>query len=139
MPTISKSEVSLRISGDDIVPSEITRLLGCEPDRAWAKGDEVTAAKSGRTRTVTFGLWSLYSGIREPANLDDHIFGLIAQLTSDLEIWADLANRFDIDLFSSLFLHDTNEGLVVSAEALRALGDRGIELGLDIYANLEGD
>ncbi len=139
MPTIPKSEVSLRISGDELNPEEITRLLGCEPDKGWAKGDEVTTPNPKRPRIAKFGLWSLYSGVREPADLDYHVFNLLDRLTPDLEVWTNLASRFEIELFSSLFMNHANEGHQVSARALRALGERGIELGLDVYALSDDD
>ena len=51
--------------------------------------------------------------------------------------WASLAGRFRMDLFCGLFMAKSSEGLTVSAEALLALGARGIELGLCLYDRIE--
>ena len=137
MPQLSKSQVSLVINGDEIVPEEITQLLGYEPTKAFAKGDILVAPKTGRERVTRHGHWRLSAGIREPANLDEQITELIEKLTPNLDVWKELTSRFDIQLFASLSMIETNEGCEVSPESRRALSERHIELGLDIYANLD--
>ena len=82
-------------------------------------------------------MWSLKSEEREPANLDRQIAEILAKVTSDLEIWASLRRNFRLDLFCGLFLHQENEGLAVSPESLFALGERGIQLSLDVYGGPE--
>jgi len=54
------------------------------------------------------------------------------ELTGDLAVWQALA-RFRPDLFCGLFMGSSNDGVSLSPRALLALGERGIELGLDIY------
>ena len=61
-----------------------------------------------------------------------HILG---KLTNDLAIWRHIAARFHIDLFCGLFMDNEMEGLSISPESLTLLGERGIELGLDIYSD----
>jgi len=41
--------------------------------------------------------------------------------------------RFEVDIFCGLFMGSSNEGLSLSPRTLSALGQCGIELGLDIY------
>ena len=134
MPALSESQVTLIINGDDVDPVEITQLLGCEPSTAHAKGEVVPIGDTGRTRIARFGSWRLSGGVRVPADLDDHIAELLGKCTIDLDVWTGLTKRFDVQLFSSLYLRKTNEGCEVSPQSLKSLGDRGIELGLDIYA-----
>jgi hypothetical protein len=55
-------------------------------------------------------------------------------MTVDIGVWQGIAKRYHIDLFCGLFMADTNEGLTISSQSLAALGARGIEMGLDIYA-----
>ncbi len=45
-----------------------------------------------------------------------------------------LASRFDIDLFCGWFMAGGNEGVELSPATLLALGERGIRLGIDLYA-----
>ncbi|MEM7504685.1 MAG: DUF4279 domain-containing protein [Pseudomonadota bacterium] len=139
MPQLSKSQVSLVISGEDLAPNEITELLGCEPTKASAQSKGLAASTAGDERTTSHGHWRLYDGINEPADLDAHIASLAGRLTADLSVWDNLASRFDIQLFASLTMLEWNEGCEISSEALRTLSDRHIGLGLDIYAHLDTD
>ena len=87
---------------------------------------------SGRT-----GLWRLSATKQSPENLDSQIREILGQLTNDVSIWQDLRKKFKIDLFCGFFMEETNEGLTVSCNSLKMLGERGIELAIDIYANTE--
>lgn len=133
MGQISKSAAGLRIIGETLVPDEVTALLGCQPSKSQLKGQVIRSAKTGKERTCHTGSWHLHAEDCEPENLDGQITDLLGRMSSDLEIWKSLASRFRIDVFCGLFMEGTMEGLQISAESLRALGERGILLDLDIY------
>jgi hypothetical protein len=139
MPTLEKSVVTLRISGDTLVPAEITQMLGASPTAAQSKGDEIIAPRTGGRRIAKSGLWRLSAADREPEDMDAQIQELLGQLTSDLSVWQKIASSFEIDLFCGVFMGDTNHGLILSPKALVALGQRHIELQLDIYAPTQGE
>jgi hypothetical protein len=134
MPALEKSVVTLRISGDTLVPDEITQLLGATPTTAQAKGEEIVHPRTGARRTAKSGLWRLCAPDRAPEDMDAQIQELLGQLTSDLSIWQQIAATHHLDLFCGLFMGETNDGLVLSPESLVAVGQRRIELQLDIYA-----
>jgi len=79
-------------------------------------------------------MWSLHAGECEPEDLDSQVQEILGDLTADLSVWADLAQRFEIDLFCGLFMKVANEGVLLAPATLMALGERGIALDLDIYA-----
>ena len=122
--------------GDDLDPDEVTNLLGREPDFGHRKGQEIVAPKSGRTRISRSGMWRLKCKARTPEDLDGQISELLDQLTSDPAVWDDISSRFKIDLFVGLMMKERNEGCLVSESSMRRLGERGIALGLDIYADM---
>lgn len=123
--------------GDDLDPDEVTKILGREPDFGHLRGQEIVAPKSGRTRIARFGMWRLKSKARTPEDLDGQVSELLDQLTSDLAVWDDISSRFKIDLFVGLMMKERNEGCLVSESSMRQLGERGIALGLDIYADMK--
>lgn len=133
MAHLYRSVATLRVMGDSLIPGEITDLLGAQPSEAQTKGDQLVGRKTGRVRVAKFGMWRLHATDREPEDLDGQVQEILGQLTTDLRIWADLAERFDLDLFCGLFMDVGNEGVLLSPQTLRALGERGIELDLDIY------
>ena len=134
MAQLHRSVATLRISGDDLDPDRITEMLGCAPTRAQRKGDVLTSTTSGLSRTAKSGMWRLEATDHEPEDLDGQIGELLGRLTPSLDVWRALSAQYQIDLFCGFFMHETNEGLEVSAESLAALGQRGISLGMDIYS-----
>jgi hypothetical protein len=80
------------------------------------------------------GIWMLEAEDREPEGMNGQVQELLGQLTSDLAVWKSIGKKYQIDLFCGIFLGGSNEGMTLSAACLAALGERGIEMGLDIYS-----
>jgi hypothetical protein len=133
MGPVHSSRVTLRIIGDDVVPAELTRLLGSPPTLARTKGEIWVGAKSGKEHTAHTGQWHLQASDRAPEDLDGQVQELLGKVTQDLTVWAALAERFQMDLFCGLLMQSNNEGATLSPDTLAALGNRGIKLSLDIY------
>ncbi len=132
MPAFDHSLVTLRFFGDDLLPEEVSALLGATPTVSHHKGQELKGSQSGAVRAARTGSWRLDAEPREPEDLEEQIFEILDQLTGDLAVWQSLA-RFRPDLFCGLFMGSSNDGVSLSPRVLLALGERGIELGLDIY------
>jgi Domain of unknown function (DUF4279) len=136
MAQVQCSVATLRISGDNLDPAEISRRLGCEPSAAQTKGQQLVGKNTGRVRTAVTGMWRLFALEREPEDLDGQIAEILSKLTDDLEVWRSISATYHVDLICGLFMQGSNEGMSISPQSLSALGLRHIELGLDIY---EGD
>jgi hypothetical protein len=139
MAHLFKSAVTLRIGGDDLIPDEITALVGASPTHTQYMGQQMIGPKTGIVRIAKSGLWRLCALDREPEDMDAQIKEILSQMTDDLAVWKTLATRFEIDLFCGLFLAAGNEGLSLSPQSLTALGERGVELSLDIYSGDDDD
>lgn len=131
------STVTLRIFGDDLVPSEVTSLLGCEPTKAFAKGDIRIGHRTGTRHIEKTGRWSLKAEDRRHEDLPAQIAEILGKLSKDPAVWAALQSRFTMDFFCGVFMGSSNDGLEFSAELLAELASRGISLGLDIYDSRE--
>lgn len=127
-----QSLATLRFFGDELIPDEISALLGASPTVSYQKGQELIGSRTGIKRITKTGSWRLNVADRKPEDLESQIFEILQQLTRDLSIWASLA-RFEPNLYCGLFMGSSNDGMGLSAEALLALGQRGIALGLEIY------
>jgi hypothetical protein len=134
MTRIYRSRAALRITGEDLQPDEITRLLGAAPTRSHARGDARRRPRGGAT-SYDFGMWLIEADPYEPEGIDAQTEDILSQLSTDLAVWRDLAARYHLDLFCGLFLGSTNEGGGLSPATMRALGERGIALDLDIYGS----
>lgn len=133
MATINRTKVSLRIIGDDLSPEDITDMLGCEPSHSQHKGEIITGKISGHQREAKFGMWRIEVPEESPGDLNIQISSLLGMLSSDLNRWVELSDNYDIDLFCGFFMKNEMEGIDISPKNLLLLGQRGIELGLDIY------
>ena len=137
MPSFERSRVTLRIAGDLLVPDKVSRMLGAEPTASQQKGDEIIGQSTGQVRIARTGMWTLRALTREPEDLCGQIDEILGKLTNDLAIWADVRRSFRMDLFCGLFMGSGNDGVSLPPDRLQALGERGIELALDIYDSTE--
>jgi hypothetical protein len=133
MAQIHQSVATLRIMGENLIPSEITSLLRCKPSHVQEKGQELIGPKTGRKRLAKIGMWRLEATKQSPENIEAQIFEILNRLSSEEGTWDFLADRYEIDLFCGIFMKESNEGMEISPKALKALGNRGIILSLDIY------
>ena len=132
MPRISLSRTTLRIIGDALDPSQITKALGAEPTLVRTKGELITRP-NGLARVAETGIWNRTAPDCEPGDLDRQITDLLSQMTADLAVWRELSARFRCEMFCGLFLADGNEGIVLSAATLHLLAERGLSLDFDVY------
>jgi len=133
MAGIGKTKASLRVIGDDLIPDDITNELGGFPSFSHAKG-EVIVGQSGAERVTKFGMWRLEADVEIPGDLDRQIEAIFGELTENLDSWAYISDSYRVELFCGLFLSGGNEGIEISSENLRMLGERNIEIQFDIYA-----
>lgn len=138
MAELARAVASLRITGDDLVPDEITAHLGCDPTRSYARGDTLNW-KDTPPRVARFGFWSLEADETTPADLDVQVAGLLSRLTADEATWERLRAEYDMDLFCGWFMRRLNEGASIEPETLAALGTRGIRLDIDLYGAYEDE
>jgi hypothetical protein len=132
MTAIHRTEASLRFFGDDLDPDEVTRVLGSAPTVGVKKGS-VRRSAGGRESIARRGSWLLKAEERRPGDLDAQIQELLSGLNDDLNVWSDLASRFQADIFCGIFLACSNEGEELRPETMAAIGLRRLRLGLDIY------
>jgi len=132
MTALRRSVASLRVSGIDLIPEEITNLLGASPTKSYAKGDDLSTSNV-RTRIAKNGTWQLHANATEPEDFNLQVAELFHGLTDDLKIWSDLACRFKVDIFCGWFMQEGNEGVDISPSTLLMLGERSIALAIDIY------
>ena len=136
MGVLDHSIATLRLFGDDLIPENISALLGAAPTESWRKGQDLIGSSTGNVRLAATGSWRLKARRREPEDLEAQVFELLSQLTNDLTIWNSLSS-YKPNLFCGIFMGSGNDGLPLSSKAMLALGQRGIALDLDIYDSFD--
>jgi hypothetical protein len=133
MGQIHHSKACLRIFGDGLMPEEITQMLQCAPTVAQRTG-EVIRYPSGRERIVQRGNWRLDASTAEPEDINGQVRSLLSKLESALEVWKNLVQRFDVDMFCGVFMGGDNDGFSLAPDVMMLLGERGITIDFDIYS-----
>jgi hypothetical protein len=125
--------ISLSIYSDELVPSEVTALLGIEPSHAHAAGDR-HFGKDGReyARRHT-GMWRLKAS-QDPGEFEFRVMQLLQRLPYPSAAWDIILNQHTVKLVIGLFMNKGNEELDLSPSLLQAVGERGIAISLEIYA-----
>ena len=135
MAAIGRVRASLRVFGDGLEPAEVSALLGRPPTRQRRKGDKVAGKAGAQSESLEpTGAWILDSALSERAEIEEHIEVLLASLSNDMDEWASLTHRFSASIQCGLFLDQYNEGFELSPRITRALSERGLVIGFDIYS-----
>jgi len=131
MAELSETVARLRVIGDDLDPDEVTRLLGKTPDLARRKG-EVTGPADASASART-GAWLVNTDSSAPGDLDRQVGQLLAGTTDDLAVWWRVADRYRRRLLRPLHERGERRNDDIATNAAE-IGERGIELALDLYA-----
>jgi hypothetical protein len=78
-------------------------------------------------------MWCLEASGGPHDSLQDQGSRMRSGLTSDLEIWIRLQQRFQIDMFCGFFMGESSEGLELSAAVMGLLAERGVRLAVCLY------
>lgn len=133
---VDETRLSLRVFGESLDPETITSLLGHSPTTAEKKGHK-RISKSGHESIAKRGSWRLEAPRSDEGSLESQIEWILSRLTDDLDLWKRVTEAYKVDLFCGLFLKSINRGLTLSPETLFAIGQRGIQIGFDIYCEEE--
>ncbi len=131
MAAIARVRASLRVFGDTLEPEEVSALLGHEPTRFHRKGDK--CGPHGTSIEPT-GAWILDSRISEKSEVEDHVEWILSVLTTDVDEWSSLTERFSASILCGVFLDQYNEGFELSPRLCQALASRGLVIAFDIYS-----
>jgi len=134
MAVISKTKLSLRIIGDELIPDEISNILGCEPTTERCKGKPFAWNKQlCQPRLAKSGMWRLEANDKIPGNINEQVSELLCQISSDISIWRSLSEKYSIDIFCGFFMESCMEGITLSSQSIKDLADRFIEIEFDVY------
>lgn len=129
--------VYFSLTGEHLLPDEITQSLHIAPDKSWKKGDEIRperAKKAGASpRYYTFGRWDLHA----PCSRYDEAETQIARLLDRIEPLPVVLNQyieqFDGAVVVAFASAEDNIGFYLPRTLIRRLSDLQLALVFDIY------
>jgi hypothetical protein len=130
---VDETRLTLGIHGPDLLPEEISAVLGCAPTRAHRRGDPC-----GRySPSWREGAWLLIVEGRAPSGPDELVPQLLRCLPSDRAIWEEVVARYIVRLSFGIFVGAWNRGFDLSPTSMKQLAALGVPVGFDIYADGE--
>lgn len=132
-------KVSFRVTGDELEPSEISKILEMEPTISHKKGDaNMGLSKKGKVINYAphrTGLWSLESGLPETNSLEKHILWLVERLDPVKNRIGELAKgKYKIEFFCGYFFSNhTQAGIELSSITLERINGLGADLAICMY------
>ena len=131
--------IGFRISGDDLDPSTVTKLLKMEPNLAHKKGDPNTGkAKSGKIiyySPFRTGLWGINSNLDKHCRLHEHFINLLERLEPHKINLIEFNKKgFKMSFFCGHFFSDEHQpGYGLHNDILMRMGALMIDLEMCLY------
>jgi uncharacterized protein DUF4279 len=127
---IERLEIELRVTGEDLDPERITRMLGVHPTIAARRGEEIDVG--GVPVVQRTGVWTYALPASPEWELADAIDTLLERLPHDPALWESLAGWATMAVVCGLFIHDGDRAADVAPDTLARLAERRLALSLQI-------
>ena len=130
--------VSLLVSGDNLDPDEVTRLLGIKPDVAHRSDSSASTGSKSRRSMGSQGMWEICLRYEETceADLETAINVVLNRVNVTTALWQEVVGKAEARIFVGLTLDSYNRGFRISSNLLRRVADLGVHLDFNIYAEL---
>ncbi len=127
---------SLHVSGADLLPDNVTNLLGVSPSQSQIRGTPLLRDDGSVRYIPKFGRWSrtIKAAETDEWDISEVLKLLFSDMTTNLEDWAKVAHLGRIHISLGLSLAQTNQEFELDQDLLRFLGERSISVWFDVYA-----
>jgi hypothetical protein len=127
---IDRLAIELRVTGDDLDPERITRMLGANPTSAARKGEAID--QDGVPVAQRTGIWTYALPASPEWELGDAIDTLLERLPADPALWESLAGWAEVTVVCGLYVHDVDRAAALEPDTLARLAERRLSLRLEI-------
>ena len=133
---IERLDIELHVTGDDLDPERITRMLGVPPTVAARRGEEIDIG--GVPVVQRTGVWVYALPASPEWELGDAIDTLLERLPHDPALWESLASWASLAVICGLFIHDADRAADLAPDTLARLAERRLALSLQIRGGPSG-
>jgi hypothetical protein len=127
---IDESGVTLAVYGDDLIPKDVTELLGVKPTRSFLPGYR----RNPSSRPMPHGAWFLEVRGKTPDGPEAQLRKLLMKLPTSENVWKTLKARYKVQIRFGLHMTGWNKGFELSSTLIRRLAKIGVDLEFDVYA-----
>ena len=122
--------VTLAIYSESLEPDELTKVMGCEPTKAYKKGRR----RSKKSPPSPTGAWLLKVRGEPPDSPETLTHQLFDKLPKTEGFWKDLGEQFDLQLRYGLHSENWNQEFSFSHSLIQRMSSLHVEVVLDIYS-----
>lgn len=133
---VDETNVAICIYGEELIPEEVSELLGLNPTHAHRKGDRKKPSSSHVFKT---GVWIFELRGGAPKGPEELTVALLDRLPPTESVWTELASRYRVELRYGLHLNSWNRGFDISQRVVEKIAEIHATVGFDIYAILEDE
>ena len=118
--------------GESLEKDAISKALGIVPTIAYNAGERHPVGNSGYTRIKKIGKWMLKVEVIN-GTMSDALKNFFSDNTMPLEIWCEMAKKWDGRVALVGNAKNWNREFSVSREVVQAIAERGLEINFDAY------
>jgi hypothetical protein len=129
----------LSITGDSLIPDDISSLIGLNPTKSYKKGDQTISGAQYRKT----GAWILDSGeikLKEDEFESAYFLKWIRSLPESSNVWKKLNSNYEVVVRLVGYTNQMNADFEVTLDIMGELTARNLNLAVEPYLSLdEGD
>ena len=132
---------SLHVTDKELVPEEITRLLGEQPTESQTKDIPLLREDGSVRRIPRFGRWSRTLRVEQTDEWDvaEVVRMLFEGLPDSHDIWNQVAEQGEICVSLGLAVSTGSQDFAFDSELIKMLADRSAAVWFDVYRETEDD
>ncbi len=131
---VDKTSITLAIYGEDLIPEEISRLMGCETE-CIRRGER----RSPRANPYKQSAWLFNKKGEAPTTAEEIIREILSNLSTDAAAWKEISSKYDVQVRIAIHMENWNKGFDLSAETVQQIANLGAKMVFDIYAYVDDE
>lgn len=135
---VDRLSVTLALHGVDLVPDEISRLLGCSPTHGHRRG-EPRKSRSANVAPWKTGAWLLRVDCAAPTTASALLEDMLARVSDDDALWSSLSLQYETSVGFGVFLSGWNRSMVLDARSVQRLARMKVTVDFDVYGAVDDD
>jgi len=132
-PTVT---VKFSLSGEDLLPDEMTKIIGIAPSKAWSKGDPIPRKKDSRfipRPDYPFGRWILYAPCSKYDSFDVQINALLEVLERLPSHVTGLIKNYNGEISIAYSSGEDSIGFHLDTSLIQRIYALGAEVDITVY------
>ncbi len=125
-------EASLTLTGENLIPDEISALLDKVPTKIWKTGDLISPRSTLRRKQNG---WSLSSNVEDIYYLESHVKSIFEKLRSSWESLVNLCHLYDAEISCVVYVDvgDSVPAIHFDQDTIQKVAELNAEIDVDLY------